>query len=120
MALRQYPHRITIQRPTTNKDQYKRASTDWEDYITTWASVEPLRGREYFMARGQGQSLAQNVNFELTARIRLRYVEGVWPGMRVIYDGSRVFNIESAIDVRERHKELHLMCFEINPGVNDA
>lgn len=97
-------HRITIQQPTEIKDQYKRPVTGWADFAMVWAAVEPLRGREYL--------LAQNTNTELTVRVRIRYLKGVTPGMRVLY-GGRVFDIQSVIDVDERHREMHLMCAEV-------
>jgi SPP1 family predicted phage head-tail adaptor len=98
-------HRVIIQRPTETKDQYKRPATGWSDFATVWAAVEPLRGREFL--------LAQNTNTELTVRVRIRYFRGVTPGMRVVY-GSRIFDIQSAIDVDERHQEMHLMCAEVS------
>lgn len=101
----QLRHRITIQQSTETKDQYKRPTTGWSDYATVWAAVEPLRGREFL--------LAQNTNIELTVRVRIRYLHGVTPGMRVLY-GGRIFDIQSVIDVEERHREMHLMCTEVN------
>jgi SPP1 family predicted phage head-tail adaptor len=98
-------HRITIQQPSETKDEYKRPTTDWVDFATVWAAVEPLRGREYL--------LAQNTNTELSVRVRIRYLRGVTPGMRVKY-GERFFDIQSVIDVDERHREMHLMCVEVN------
>lgn len=101
----QLRHRITIQQPTETVDQYKRPTTGWADYATVWAAVEPLRGREFL--------LAQNINTELTIRVRIRYLRGVTPGMRVKY-GDRIFDIQSVIDLEERHREMHLMCVEVN------
>lgn len=99
-------HRVIIQQPVETKDHLKRPSTDWADFATVWAAVEPLRGREFM--------LAQNTNSELTVRIRIRYLPGVTNAMRVKY-GDRIFNIQSPpIDVDERHREIHLMCTEVN------
>lgn len=97
-------HRITIQRAVEVSDDLKTPTVTWQDVATVWAAVEPLSGREYL--------LAQNVNAELTVRIRIRYRPGVTPGMRVLYNG-RVFDIQAVIDVEERHRELQLMCKEI-------
>jgi SPP1 family predicted phage head-tail adaptor len=99
-------NRITIQKLNdTIKDEYNRPTTDWDDFATVWAAVEPLKGREYL--------LAQNTNTELTVRIRIRYLPGITPGMRVKY-GERIFDIQSVIDIEERHREMHLMCVEVN------
>ena len=45
----------------------------------------------------------------------LRHVAGILPEMRVRY-GSRVFNVQSAIDVNDRHKDHVLLCEEAVSG----
>jgi len=95
--------RITLQRLKTVKVN-GIATKQWEDVATVWASIEPLRGREYFAATA--------VNAEVTTRVKIRYRSGVTADMRGLY-GSRVFDIKSPpIDPEERHEELHLMCSE--------
>jgi SPP1 family predicted phage head-tail adaptor len=74
------------------------------EFATAWASIEPLNGREFFAA--------QQVNAEVTARIRLRYLPGVTRQMQVKF-GSRTFAIESVINVEERNRELQLMVKEV-------
>jgi len=96
-------HRVIIQHLVETLDEYKTPTITWQDYATVWASVEPIRGREYIEL--------QNTNSELTVRIRIRYLPGVTNDMRVLY-GSRVFNIQSVIDINERHREMELMCIE--------
>lgn len=97
-------HRVTIQEHVTGQDEFGQPIDTWADVATVWAAVEPLRGREYFAA--------QQVNAEVTARIRTRYRKGVRPSMRVLYDG-RLYDILSVIDPEERHQELQLMCREV-------
>jgi len=121
-------HRITIQEPISIQDTYGQPNvwidvgapsgigniTDevitaaiaepWADVATIWASIEPLSGREFFAA--------QQVNAEVTTRIRTRYLAGIKSSMRVVY-GSRIFDIQSIIDIEERHTEMHLMCKEL-------
>jgi len=110
MAVRSgiYRHKITIQQPTESVDAFGQAIKSWSTYAQPFAAVEPLRGREYFAS--------QQFNAEITTRIRLRYLSGVTPKMRVSFDG-RIYNIQSIIDVSERNRETHLMCSE---GVNDG
>lgn len=54
----------------------------------------------------------QNTNSELSVRIKTWYYPGITNSMRVVY-GARIFNIKSVIDVKEQHKEMHLMCVEV-------
>lgn len=102
---------ITIQYPATGSpaaNEYGEPSISWEKFTDAWAAIEPLQGRE-FWAQKQVQS-------EVTARVRIRYVPGVTADMRAVY-GSRIFSIESIIDPQEKHVELQLMCSE---GVKDV
>lgn len=96
--------RITLQRFEKIKDSEGIVTEAWNDVATVWASAEPLRGREYFAAAA--------VNRENTVRFRIRYKPDVSSDMRIKYDG-RFFDIQSVIDVNERHKELHLMAEEV-------
>lgn len=99
-----YPHLIKIQKFVEVVDEYDTPlGSEWEDVATIWASVEPISGREYIML--------QNTNSELTLRIKMRYRPGITSAMRVKY-GERTFNIQSVIDYKELHREMHLMCIE--------
>lgn len=97
-------HRITIQQLVESSNTFGEVEKTWQDVATLWASIEPLRGREYFDS--------QQINAEVTTRIRIRYRPGIKPKMRAVY-GERIFDIQSVIDVEERHKEIHLMCKEV-------
>lgn len=95
--------RITIQTATEAQNTYGEPIKTWAEYVTAWASVEPLNGREYWSAK--------ELNAEITIRFRMRYYDGVTPKMRVVYD-SRNFDIESIINTNESNVELLLMCKE--------
>lgn len=97
-------HRITIQSKSVSQDSYGEPDETWSTYVNAWASVEPLRGREFMDGMAQGQ--------EVTHRIRMRQRDGVTPEMRVSFD-SRVFQIESVINVLEKDREMILMCQEL-------
>lgn len=96
-------HRITIQQVTEDRDALGGTSEAWSEFAQAWAAVEPIKGREYFGA--------QQVNSEVTHRVRLRYREGIRSQMRVQFHG-RIFGIEAVLNIDERNRELHLMCVE--------
>jgi len=97
-------HRVTVQEEQgITRNQKGELVPDWVDITTVWAAVEPLKGREYFDA--------EQVQAEVTTRIRMRYHAGVTPEMRIIY-GTKEFDILSAINIEEKDRELHLMCKE--------
>ena len=96
-------HRITIQQVTEGQDETGAVTETWNEFATVWADMEPIAGKEYFAAK---QTMA-----ETTHRIRIRYLSGVVPKMRVLF-GSRTFDITEIINYRERNVELHLMTTE--------
>lgn len=95
---------VTIEQVIESRDSKGGVVETWVTFAEVWASIEPLVGREYFDSK--------QLNAELTAKIRIRYLEGVTSKMRVLY-GSRIFEIISPpIDVREGNREMVLMCRE--------
>ena len=99
-------HRVTIQEKVVTRDTFGEEVITWTDVATVWGSVEPMRGREFMEGR--------QVEAEVSTRIRIRYFpDGVEPEDRVSYDG-RVFDILAVIEVEERHREMQLMCREID------
>jgi SPP1 family predicted phage head-tail adaptor len=96
-------HRITIQMPATEQSASGEVTPGWSDFLSAWASIEPLRGREYMEGR-QAQASVDH-------RIRMRYRDGITPDMQVVF-GSRTFQIVSVINVIEGKRELNLMCRE--------
>jgi len=94
-------HPVVIQRLTEGTLWGEEDS--WEDYAAVWASVEPLKGAEYYAA--------QQVNAEVTGKVVMRYLSGVVPKMRVVF-GTRTFEILSVINPDERNRELQLLVKE--------
>lgn len=96
--------RVSIQSASVAKNSYGESIQTWTETAEVWAAVEPLEGREYFQA--------QQVQAETSIRVRVRYLSGVVPTMRIIY-GARTLEVLAVIDRDEQHKELHLMCREL-------
>lgn len=105
MKAGQLRHRVTIERLDVGQDSAGAIVESWSEFAVVWAAVEPIGGREYWQA--------QQVAAENSVRVRIRYVEGVVPTMRIVY-GSRKLNILAVVDIEERHRELQLMCSEIH------
>lgn len=97
-------HRVTIEslvEGSPNRTATGRPDATWSTYLTTWASIEPLRGRELIEAHA--------VQSKIAVRIRMRYRAGVTAAMRVVH-GQVVYPIEAVLDIEARGIELHLMC----------
>lgn len=103
MSIGKLRHRITLQTPTLTQDSLGVVSETWSDTATVYAQIEAISGREFFDAA--------RVNAEVTHRIRIRHRPGIVPAMRVLKD-TRIFDIQSVLDVDGRRWELTLMCVE--------
>jgi len=84
-------------------DEFGAPNTSWEELDTVWAAVEPISGREFWAQ--------QQVQSEITAKIRIRYRDDVAVGMKTEYN-NKTYMIKNIIDYQEGHKELLLMCTE--------
>ena len=85
---------------------------DWQTYATSWASVEPVTGRDFW----QGQQVAEVTCSHI---IKMYYRPNVKPQDRVIFKG-RVFNIAYAHDLEEQERELNLFCMEDKKAVYET
>ncbi len=102
-------HRVLIQQQVTTRDSDGIEQTAWVDVATVWASVEPLSARE-FIQSGQTQSA-------VTARITMRYRDGLLPSMRLIHRGE-VFNIAGLLP--DKASGLEYITIPVSGGVNDG
>lgn len=100
-------HKITIQSSTNTQNEFGEVEQGFSDYATVYASITPISGKEYFASR--------SVNAEISHKIECRYISGVLPSMQIVYQ-SRVFSIESVINIREANKTLQIMAVEV---IND-
>ncbi|WP_278309050.1 phage head closure protein [Peptoclostridium litorale] len=75
----------------------------WQDHKKVWAGIKTLKGREYYEA-----AATQNEN---QVKFITRYHAGITADMRIKM-GERVFEIQSVVDVDEKHKELNIMAKE--------
>lgn len=96
-------HQVTITQPTHANTNGEIATT-WGTVTVCWASLEPLKGREWIESGLE--------NSEITSRMRMRYLSGIGPTMRVNF-GARTFEIVSVVDVYERTRELEVMLKEL-------
>jgi SPP1 family predicted phage head-tail adaptor len=96
-------HRIIIQSLQKVDDGGGGYTEDWVNIGNVWASVQPLQGRELFQA--------QQVQAELSHKVRIRYREGIVPSMRVVFN-NRIMEIQSVINIDEANREIELLCIE--------
>ncbi len=95
--------RITIEAPVETQGSDGAILTMWDTFTTAWASIEPLIGKEYFAQQREQATVSH--------KIRMRYQPGITHKMRIAW-GTRVYEIESVLNVGERNREIVLMCSE--------
>lgn len=98
-----------MQRNSTTPNAYKEDVLGTPTQLTKrWARIEPLSGREFFIAM-QAQS-------QTSHRINMRFYSGLTSRrhyLTVTTGGvTRTFEIESVIDLNDAHEEHELMCVE--------
>lgn len=97
-------HQVHLMEPTHTNDGYGGITTAWGTATVCWGAMLPLKGREWIESGME--------NSEVIGKCRLRYISGVTPDMRLVYN-SRTYEIVSVIDPYERHRELELMLKEL-------
>lgn len=101
-------HRIDIGQYVTEKDERGNlGSPIWKSTATIWASVEDLRGNQYFQAK---QTVDQS-----DSRITIRYRKDIEQGLIVRHD-NREYTIKACLDKDGRKRWLELMCKEVKPA----
>jgi len=101
--------RINVQKVTETRGAHGSVTRTWNTVASRWASVEPLRGREY-MEAAQATS-------NVTHRVRMRFYSGLnTKSYRFQFtnppDSERTLNIDSVLNLDERNREHECMCIE--------
>lgn len=98
-------HFIVFQEKSKYRNEFGEEMDYWEDVLKARAGIYPISGKEFFAA--------EKVNSEITHKIRMRYVPGVKPDMRIKF-GERIFEQKAPpINFQERNVELQLLCREL-------
>lgn len=108
-------HRVTFQTLATGDDSRDGAQlTTWVDVLVDVpVAIAPLSGRELMAA----QALQSAVSHQIDLRYHpLLANPKATASMRVVF-GARVFNIQSAVTIDERRREMRIMAEE---GLNDG
>lgn len=103
-------NRVVLQLNTPAGNTVGQAKPAWSDVGTYWAEVRPLSGREAIVA--------DRLKSTATLVVSMRHSGlSIDPAVHRIRFGTRILNIESAINVDERSREWTLMVREVrNPA----
>lgn len=96
--------RVSIEQRAESLDGIGENQGAWSTLATVWANAEPLRGREYFAAGQQQQTV--------DVRFRIRYRADVTGLMRVVWRGVPHDIVGPPINVEGRREYLELMTVQ--------
>ncbi len=97
-------HTITVQRATLTPDDHGQPTRTWSKLATVPADITDSDGSEVVEGGGVTQ--------QITHVFWLRYLPGLTPSDRFLYDG-RTFNIHRVIDVRGRREKMRVLATEV-------
>lgn len=103
MRIGRQRHRATIERSTETRNAVGEVIRTWSLFAERWMAIEPLTGRELWNA--------QQVQPDVTHRVRMRQLDGVTTDMRIDFNG-RILHIRQVLDREERGIEQELLCVE--------
>jgi SPP1 family predicted phage head-tail adaptor len=96
---------IRIEVSTQVKQPNGSMKTEWNSYLSLWASIEVLKGQEKVSSIAAYPSADQKISF--------RYVAGILPTMRVVFNDV-IYSILNVNNVDMRNREIQLTT---NSGV---
>lgn len=96
-------HRVTIETKREERDAHGGVVEAWYPVATVWASVQPLQGRELF--------LAQQVDARLSHRVTLRYQADVTPTQRLVFKERALYPVQVQ-QVDERNRTTVILAME--------
>lgn len=100
MALR---HKVTVEERTRVADGAGGFEEGWQEVVTLWASIDPVRASERYAA-GQMAATA-------THKIVMRYHSAIKAPMRFSWNGKH-FNIRAITNIGEKDRFLEIYAEE--------
>ncbi len=95
--------RVTLVGATESENAIGQTVLHDGDIASMWASIEPVRGRQYYDAK--------KLRDEAAYKVTVRYRKGVTREMRIRFK-DRTFEIKDIINPYESNQFLELMCAE--------
>ena len=96
-------HSIAIEKKVVLRDSIGAEQITYEPFCLAYASIEPIGGREYF--------LAQQTQSAVDYKFITRYRAGIRPDFRITW-GTRIFNIQSVLNLEEKNIQLVIYAKE--------
>jgi SPP1 family predicted phage head-tail adaptor len=96
------------------QDNNGETTSSWVEVATVWAAIEPISGREFIQSQAK-QS-------QITARIMIRFREGVTAAMRLVHVRRNmadvVYNIHALL--ADKDSGLEYITMPVSTGVSTS
>jgi len=106
MSIGERRHRVVFQRATITQDDLGEPDKTYTNLCTSWAMVQPLKGRE----RQSANETQSEIDTRIVTRSRTA-LAALGPGDRATWNG-RIYDIRSVIHRDHRRHEMEIMCVE--------
>jgi len=106
MSIGERRHRVTFERATETQDAFGEPDLTWTSICTSWALVQPLKGRERFNAN----EVQADVDHRIVTRYRSE-LSALSPGDRATWSGH-TYDIKSVIWRDHTQKEMEILAQE--------
>lgn len=103
-------HIIYFERRSSETDGAGQQLDIWDEVGRGWASIEPVAGRENFVASGEMSSVTHQIETSYQATLEITPADRIRFRDRSNHD--RHFDIQSIINTEERNREWILLCVE--------
>ena len=98
-------HRITFQKFSSTFSENGFELQAWENYITVWAAVSNLHGKEYFAAAA--------VQAEKTVKFTIRHTSEINETMRILFN-EKSYNITSIDNIKYQNRFIEIKAMEVD------
>jgi len=106
MGIGERRHRVVFEAAVTAQDAFGEPDKSWSTLCTSWALVQPVKGRERLLAN----EMLSDVTTRIVTRARTA-LASLSTGDRATWDGH-TYDIKSVIHRDHRRHELEILCEE--------
>ena len=92
---------VSIETPAGSKSSTGAKTASWVEFKQVYAKIKTMRTYE--------KQAAQAANPGANVMIRIKYIAGLLPTMRIVYN-STIYSILGINDIDERHRDVEFTC----------
>ncbi|MCP4924069.1 MAG: head-tail adaptor protein [bacterium] len=116
----QLRHRVRVQKKILAKDNFGGYEENWEDNLTLWAWVHPLKTGLSSPHASENRAQGGYPSAHPRYRVRFRYGVSIPPGSRFLWEGRRLILVSApVVDFHRRWVDYYAQELREDP-INDV